>query len=203
MRNKIMPPSRPHRNKEKLEAALEHYKLKLDKPYLIFIRGHYLDSLGKKGTNDINMYDDAVYLISPRIVDSWNANTDPSFVNKNGRDLAMLNLGQYKFYKGKHRGRYYALRTFPEGKELYCTRNGKVSTCSHINIHRGGMNMSDAGVTWSEGCLTIPSMQWTDFITRVYAEMANVKLKVIDALLLENRQTPEGQRWFDGFGIIT
>lgn len=197
-----MPPARPHRDEKKLKALLDHYKLPLDKPYLVFVRGHYLDSMGNKGTNDINMYDDACYLISPRIMDSFNANTDPSFIRQKGKALAMLNLGQYKFYKGKHRGRYYALRTFPEGATLPCTRDGQPSTCSHINIHRGGMTTSSAGVTWSEGCLTIPSMQWTDFITRVYAEMLAVKLKVIDALLIENRQTPEGQKWFDGKGII-
>lgn len=199
---RIMPPNRPHRDRAKVDALLKHRGLTLDKPYLIFVRGHYLDSMGNKGDNDINMYDDACYLISPRIFDSWNANTDPSFVNKKGKDLAMLALGHYKFYKGKHRGRYYALRTYPEGATLKCTRNGQPSICSHINIHRGGMTLSSSGVTWSEGCLTIPSMQWTDFITRTYAEMLASKLKVIDALLVENRQTAKGQQWFDEKGII-
>lgn len=193
----ILPPARPKRDKADIDAIIEHFALDKNRANLVFVRGYYLDSMGARGKQDINIYDDAAFIISPTLFESFNANTDPSF---SGRNLAMLNLGVYKYYKGKHRGRYDALRPYPEGVRLACTRDGKVSMCSHTNIHKGGMLNGSAGVTWSLGCLTIPAIQYPEWIARVYAEMSKYKQKTIDVALIENRQTGSGQRLFDGQG---
>ncbi len=92
----------------------------------------------------------------------------------------MLNPDTYQFYKGKHRGKYNALRAFPEGVKLPCTRNGKPSVCSYINIHKGGFVD-----TFSEGCITVFPAQYDEFIKLVYAEMDNFNQKTIDVVLIE------------------
>ena len=149
--SQILPPSRPHRNKARIEKALIHFAPDFKTPVLLFIRGHYLDTMGRENVNDRNIYDDSVFLVSEgfKIFESFNANTDPAFVRRGNRDLAMLDLGRYRFYKGKHRGKYNALRAFPEGVLLPCTRNGKPSTCQYINIHSGSTNPLALDVTHS------------------------------------------------------
>lgn len=203
--SQILPPSRPHRNKARIEKALIHFAPDFKTPVLLFIRGHYLDTMGRENVNDRNIYDDSVFLVSEgfKIFESFNANTDPAFVRRGNRDLAMLDLGRYRFYKGKHRGKYNALRAFPEGVVLPCTRNGTPSTCQYINIHSGSTNPLALDVTHSEGCLTIPSIQWPEFIKRVYDAMDRVRAQTIEVLLLENRESKGApQRWFDQKGRI-
>lgn len=203
--SQIIPPSRPHRNKARIEKALAHYGIKGNTPVLLFIRGHYLDTMGKENVNDRNIYDDSVFLVSEgfKIFDSFNANTDPAFVRRGNRNLAMLNLGRYRFYKGKHRGKYNALRAYPEGVVLPCTRDGQPSTCQYINIHSGSSNAKNLDVTHSEGCLTIPSIQWPEFIKRVYDAMDRVRAQTIEVLVLENREGKGvPQRWFDHNGKV-
>lgn len=202
MAKKIIPPARPRRDNAMLDAVLEHYSLDKEKTNLVFVRGYYLDSMGEKGKNDINLYDDAAFLITPNIRESFNANTEPSFVKKNGREMAKLNLGHYIYYRGLHKGKYKALRPYPEGVVLQCTRNGKPSACSHTNIHKGGSNAASFDVVWSEGCLTIPDLQYAEWQARVWAAMDASKQRTIDVVIMENRQTPHGQQLFDKKGRV-
>lgn len=195
---KILPPARPNRteNRRKIERVLETFAIRKDRASLVFVRGYFLDSMGEKGKDDRNIYDDACFLYTPTIFESYNANTNPSVAIRNGKALAELITGQYKFYRGKHRGRYKALRTFPEGAVLECMRNGEISSCSHINIHKGSTNPRASDIVWSEGCLTIPDIQYPDWQVRLWTAMDSLGQKVIDVVLLENRPTKDGQRWF-------
>lgn len=197
MPKKILPRSRPKRDRALAERIASHFKLDLGQVSMILIRGYYLDSMGAPGANDSNVYDDAAVVIGPNIFETYNANTDPSFVKKNGKALAKLNLGLYRFYRGKHKNRYPALRSYPEGVVLDCTRDGKPSTCSAVNIHKGSTNANATDVVWSEGCQTIPDIQYDDWRTRLWAEMDRLKQQVIEVALIENRQTPQGQKLFD------
>lgn len=196
---KILPPARPKRSQPEIGKVLNHYGIDRTKAALVFVRGYYLDSMGQRGRNDLNVYDDAAFILSPSLFESFNANTDPSF---GGRRLAMLNLGKYKFQTGKHRGQYRALRAFPEGVELPCSRDGRASTCRYINIHKGGSVNGRAGVTWSEGCLTIPWLQYSDWVERVYDQIRRYSQQTIDVVLVENRQTESGQHLYDHTGRI-
>jgi len=198
--SKILPPARPHRDKARIEKVLSAVVWDGKSPILVFVRGHYLDSMGDKGKNDYNVYDDSCYLIADgfKVFESWNANTDPSFARRGGRRLAKIDTGRYQFYKGKHKNQYNALRAFPEGVRIPCTREGVASTAQYINIHKGSTSTRGVSITHSEGCLTIPDTQYGDFIARVYAAMDQADAKVIRVLLLENRNSPSGQRWFDG-----
>ena len=204
MQDRILPPSRPHRDRTRLEKALSLHQHDPKLPVIVFVRGHYLNSMGEVGRDDINIYDDSCYLISNgfKLFESYNANTNPSFVRKGGRRLAQLVLGGYRFYKGKHKSRYNALRAYPEGVELPCLREGQPSTARFINIHKGATNPRLKDVTWSEGCLTIPDTQYGDFIQRTYAEMDRTHQHIIPVILLENRNTKAGQMWFDASGKV-
>ena len=195
---KILPPARPNRtgNRVKVETVLDTFKIRKDRPALVFVRGHFLDSMGQRGKDDRNIYDDACFLYTPELFESYNANTNPSFAVRNGKAYAELITGHYKFYRGLHRGKYKALRTFPEGATLQCTRDGKPSTCSHINIHKGSTNPRASDVVWSEGCLTIPDIQYSDWQVRLWEAMDSIGQKVIDVVLVENRVAGSFQRWF-------
>lgn len=198
---RILPPSRPKRDNADLKSVVEKYKLPKTKASLIFVRSYYLDTMGVKGKGDTNIYDDAAYLYTPDGVESYNANTEPSFVKKNGRSLFTMGLGKYQYHKGKHKSQYRALRPYPEGVILKGTRDGKPSTGSHTNIHKGG-SIASYDVVWSEGCLTIPSIQWEDFISRVYDAMTRYNQKIIDVVIVENKPTTQGQLWHDEKGRI-
>lgn len=181
---KIMPDTRPKLTKEEAEKIVK-YHLGANPPKLVLIgiRGYYSKSLGATDKNDINLYDDAMIVWGLDTFETYNANTDPSYADKN---LAMLDTGVYQFYKGKHHGKYNALRAYPEGVKLACTRDGKKSLCSAINIHYGGV--SGSYITWSAGCQTIPKTQWESFITLVYDRMFKNGLKTVPYILLTEEQ---------------
>jgi len=153
---------------------------------LIGIRGYYLDSMGAKGKNDLGIYDDAMFLVTPEAYVSFNANTDPSRL-KSG--VASLLPGVHPYRRGKHglsKGAGYdALRPATPGELLPVKRHGETKVPSArpgqaINIHRGSRRS-----TSSEGCQTIHPDQWQAFITLVYDQMKRAGAERIPYLLLE------------------
>lgn len=181
---KILPDSKPKITKQEAEKIVR-YHLGANPPPLVLIgiRGYYSKTMGATDKNDINLYDDAMIVWGLDTFETFNANTDPSYTNK---DLAMLDTGVYRFYRGKHRGQYNALRAFPEGVKLPCTRDGEKSLCSAINIHYGGLK--PPYVTWSAGCQTIPKNQWESFIHLVYNKMLVNNVKVVPYILITQEQ---------------
>lgn len=153
---------------------------------LVAVRGYFKNTVGKKGENDINKWDDAMLVYeNGTLIKTFNANTDPS-----KQDLAMLDPGVYQFARGKHKGRIDAFRASPEGVRLPCTRNGKKSWCSFINIHDGGRND-----TWSAGCITLPNwateFQFNTFRNLVYNRMIAMSLPTVTMLLITEDEMQE------------
>lgn len=157
---------------------------------LVGIRGYFLNTVGKPGVNDFNLYDDAM-IVRHRgdNVATFNANTDPS-QQKTG--LAQLSTGIYTFYRGKHKGRIDAFRAYPEGVKLPCKRETAHGSwegeAQYINIHDGG----DYD-TWSAGCQTLPGAsskkygdQFAAFRDLVYRLMREAKQDKVTYLLIEN-----------------
>lgn len=141
---------------------------------VVGIRGYYERSLGRPDRNDRGIYDDALFVDSPRGTWAFNGNTDPSRVRNGqgfgpGKGMAMLKPGLYRAHRfGQHKGQYTALVQL----------NGPVTVLRDaaagpyedrgyfgINIHRGGWS-----TTSSEGCQTLPPDQWDEFLKRVELE---------------------------------
>lgn len=142
---------------------------------LVGLRGYFANSVGIKGANDVNVYDDAMLVLeNQQIVGRYNANTDPS--KQEGR--AHLLPGIYTFYRGRHKNRIDAFRAYPEGVVWKCERmqNGVMipSTCSYINIHDGGITN-----TWSEGCQTLPGAKAASVWENQFAEMRDLVYKLM------------------------
>lgn len=174
----IVPDNRPKQTREETLAILAAHGVDMGGVVLLGVRGYYQDSMGVKGANDQAMYDDALFIVSPDIHLACNFNTDPQ---KSGARKAKLDAGVYQFYKGKHKGKYNALRPFPEGVSLPCTRDGVKSMCGATNIHKGGFHD-----TFSEGCQTIYPTQYDKAMQTIYSEMSKYGQKTVTYVLVEN-----------------
>lgn len=179
----ILPKSRPKQVRKNVEKLLNGLAV-LDEAVIVGIRGYYLNTMGVKGKNDRNIYDDAMFVVSPSVFASFNANTDPS-VHRKG--VAVLKPGVYRYKKGRHgisKGKGYpALRPATEGEKLPVTRDGiGDSKGIAINIHKGSYK-----TTSSLGCQTIYPDQWNAFINLVYEQMDRYKQKTIPYVLVENK----------------
>jgi lysozyme len=189
----------PNLSRREIQKIIEHHKKHYSvagNVFVVGIRGYFLDSIGLANRNDLNVWDDVLAYWSPRDNGAFAGNTDPSFVIQKGRELAKLNLGVYQFQTGHHKKIPKAFRAYPEGVKLPCTRNGKPSFCSYINIHPGGIG------TWSEGCQTLPPSNWAKFQPEVYAELDFYKQKIFNYLLIENREIGGKQNFYDAAGRV-
>lgn len=155
-----------------------------DKVVLLGVRGYYQDSLGKLGENDRNIYDDVIIVISPRRFAAFRANTDPS-VYRAG--IATMRTGVHRYQKGKHKGRYWALKLV--GGRVEVTRDGQKGTRIGIalSIHKGGVR-----TTGSEGCQTLAPADWTEFIKIVYDEMDFYRQETIPYCLIDEKDRRGG-----------
>lgn len=183
----MVPPSKPQQKREVTERLLRKAGV-TDKVALVGIRGYYKNTMGKKNANDLGIYDDGMFLVTPQVYATFNANTDPSVLRP---AVATLKAGVYRYKKGKHgisRGNGYpALRPATAGEGLPVSRyNAKTKTYYDgvgiaINIHKGSYNS-----TSSAGCQTIYPAQWNGFINLVYSEMNRYGQTTVPYLLVEN-----------------
>jgi|RhiMetdeSRZDD1v2_1073273.scaffolds.fasta_scaffold81022_6 hypothetical protein len=169
-----VPDQKPRLSTAELQELLATVPCEpVDHPLLVVgVRGYYADKLGKPKKNDRNLYDDAIFVHTPFVTASYNANTDPSSYRKgqgtaeDTKGMASLKPGLWPVYRfGLHgKSKYFAL----------CQTGGKVTVVRDgepdyedtgyfgINIHRGGYN-----TTSSLGCQTIHPTQWDSFISLV------------------------------------
>lgn len=185
----MLPPPRPLQPIESIKAILSANRLTIiglfpaydERAHIVLlgIRGYYAD-LGAPG-NDRNIYDDAMFIVSPSVYAAFNANTDPSLFRPG---IASLKAGVWLYKKGKHplhpkpgKTNYDALR---QAAPVTVIRDGgkEETGLFGINIHRGGRNS-----TGSEGCQTIYPDQWDAFIETAYAEMTRCQQAVVPYVL--------------------
>jgi lysozyme len=179
----MIPPAKPKATRGKVEpAALKAWKQAgrkaedFPETYVAAFRAYYRDSMGKVGVNDVGMYDDALFIVTPTHFSAWNANTDPSRYGWNanaGKYMARLKPGVWSFRRLKHKmSSPNGYMAFGQGSRPVTVERIKadhtVATSETglfgINLHRGG----NSG-TSSEGCLTIPPGQWPAFDKRLAA----------------------------------
>ena len=176
--------NRPKENLKEVMRRLAAFSV-AEKVYLVGVRGYYRRTMGDPAGNDRAIYDDAIFLVTPREMTAFNANTDPAVFR---RGIASLLPGIHYYKKGKHGlsrpgGGYPALRPATADESLPVRRDGQagLSKAIAINIHRGGYH-----TTASEGCQTIYPPQWEEFIQKVYQAMDAAGQKQIPYLLVEN-----------------
>jgi len=165
---KIVPDSKPRLSSAELHKMIDVYKIDRAKyPLLIIgIRGYYLNTLGEAGKNDRGIYDDALFIDSPNVTASSNANTDPTGYRRgqgtaSTKGMACLQNGVWYSYQfGMHKTYPAIIQT---GGKVKVMRDGTPDYPDEgylgINIHRGGY-----GKTSSLGCQTIYPSQWESFI---------------------------------------
>lgn len=143
---------------------------------IVFVRGYYDKSMGRPG-NDRGLYDDAAFVIGPDgQFSAWNANADPGSVRigtgtgaKKG--MARLKPGVWRAWTfGHHKA------GTPNGHRALVQRAAQVTVIRDgkpdyedtgwfgINVHKGGTTRTN-----SEGCLTLPPVQWPGFLRAVEA----------------------------------
>lgn len=187
MSDKMVPSSRPQFSKQEVLSVLGTIGYDKDKNgsvVLLGIRGYYMDTMGVPDKNDIGIYDDAIFLVSPGYFLSVNANVDPS---RDGKKIAHLKTGGPYLYKiGLHnmKNPYEALRQYGRVTVL---RDGKPYTDTasapfYIDIHKGGYT-----TTSSLGCQTIHPSQWQNFLSSVKRELNSYKQDIIPYYLSETK----------------
>jgi hypothetical protein len=164
---------------------------------LLGVRGFDPD-MGERDKNDLNIYDDYIFLVHGERVHGFRASVDPGKywldnpMNENG--CAKLLTGFYWYTVGIHRGHTALVqdggvdieRIDPFGNVLGTEKNAWIG----LNIHSGG---DQATVDrWSAGCQVIHSPdggwgeQWITFINLTLSAMNKHGQKRIPYLLCES-----------------
>lgn len=136
---------------------------------LLGVRGYYRDTMGEPGVNDLGIYDDAIFVVSPDTHKAFHANTDPSRLSPG---MASLLPGVYRYQVGVHGVSKPAARRYPalvQAGPVTVARHGQVALDTGwfgVNIHRGGR----VG-TSSLGCQTVPPELWDSFFGLVTHEL--------------------------------
>ena len=194
----LLPKQRPKQTVRVTRAVLEKFKDLLpadrrhDDIYVVAVRGYYLNTFGKPGENDRNVYDDAIFVVEPNEVHNFNGNTDPS---RFSTGIARLKAPQAVRYKpGLHgfnrkAGPYPAFRQDSACTVIRDNKGEDKDSPDHyfwINLHRGG-NTS----TSSAGCQTVPPHQWTEFKTLVDSLLQKFNQQNFFYILVDSADVPK------------
>lgn len=169
--------------------------------YFLGVRGYWPKSMGPTSGNDVGIWDDAIFFVSPDTFMPQQANTDPSRYGWNasaGKPMAVLQAGVWFMHRGPHKGKTPAFRQFdveearafgvPHDGRMAVTRtyapgdrrNYKEAGYYAINLHPGGVNG-----TSSEGCQTVPRTIANSFLKKAWDETKKNKVDVIPYILVE------------------
>lgn len=176
----MIPKNRPRQTKKQTEDLIKN----IDAPVVIVgVRGYYKKMGPDAGENDINIYDDALFVWSTNGHMSFNANTDPSVRRPR---VAKLKVGVWHYRLGTHNITKAKSRQYPalvQAAPVTVLRQGGGEDTGWfgINIHRGGRT-----TTSSLGCVTLPVSQWDGFYNLIRAEMLRAKVSRVPFILTEN-----------------
>lgn len=186
-------------------AAADHWKrvqpqnFALPERYIVGVRGYRQATPGKSDVNDI--WDDAMFYVSPDIFLTENANTDPSRYGWNadaGKPMAVLDAGCWPFQRGPHKGELPAFRQMTHAEAIKAgapcdgrfavtrcyaaedARNYKEAGYYAINIHPGG----NVGMS-SEGCQTLPADRAQAFLQKIWDDTLAAKMPFVWYILID------------------
>ncbi len=198
--SQFIPPNKPRMSASELIPKLTALGLDVRAHPLIIVgvRGYYRDTMGAPGANDIGIYDDAIFIVSPHHFSAYNANTDPSG-RKPGHGFSPATRGRARLMPGVWMAYRFAQHDGPNTApyDAICQRAGPVTVMRDgtpdyehtghfgINIHKGGYR-----TTSSEGCQTVYPNQWPAFISAAQDQArrcfgANWKRITIPYVLME------------------
>lgn len=188
MPREIVPATRPNALRSSVLAYVTDGRMLPKYPYLIGRRGYYGDSMGAINQNDINVYDDAIFLVEEDTILAFNANCDPS---RYVQHVASLKPGRYLYQAGTHglsKPKEQQYEALVQAAPVTVSRYGEADESGWfgINIHCGGVT-----TTSSLGCQTIPAAQWGDkhdhkpgdFMTEVHRAMTRYGKNTIPYIL--------------------
>lgn len=182
---------------KKLDASMKKFGSPLwdRKSLILFGCEGYFQLMGNPNTNDRQMYDDAMFVLTDRVFGAFNVNLDPNGYRPghghgSAKGMGMPHYGVHKdaYAIGKHKKLYPALRQVGklivrrdaddkvpkadiiviEGRKYYLEEGDYQA----MNMHPGGVN-----TTSSLGCQTFPRDQWSSFINLVVSESKRLKQK--------------------------
>jgi hypothetical protein len=160
------------------------------------VRGYRARSMGPTPGNDVGIFDDAWFWITPDGMLACNGNTDPSRYGWNsgaGKPMAVLQTGWWPFFRGAHRGRVPALRQYDvaQGRAAGVPNDGRF-TVTRTYAPGDKRNYQEAGYyainqhetrwskgTSSEGCLTAHTEVYRPFMERVWKDSKAAKMNTI------------------------
>ena len=153
----------PHLPDSKVRAILTANGVDQSRVCVVAIRGYYLDSMGRKGTNDRRIYDDAMFVCSPRGMVSYQANTDPNgwregWGTGRKKGMACLKVGIHRYGTGRHRNSI----AFRQCERFTVIRDGKPDY-EHLGWHAINLHSGGNSSTSSLGCQTVPRSTWLEF----------------------------------------
>jgi hypothetical protein len=170
--------------------------------YNLAVRGYRATTMGPTPGNDVNIFDDAFFLVSPSRFLSANANTDPSRLGWNpgvGKPYGMLKPGVWWFYPGAHKGRIPAFRQadnedvaarlrIPHEGRFHVTRMWGVGDSRNydewghqqVNIHFGRGPITGTS-SWL--CLTVP--EGSPWLQAATDELRKHKQRLLPTILIE------------------
>ena len=175
----ITPASRPKQSKAETFEMIKN----VDAPVIILgIRGYYRKFGKDPLRNDIDIYDDALFVWSQNGYMTFNANTDPSILKPH---VARLKPGIWQYKLGIHNLSKAKSRQYPalvQAAPVTVSRHkgNDDSGWFGLNIHRGSNT-----TTSSLGCQTIPPAQWSSFYELVKMEMNRAGAKTIPYVLVD------------------
>jgi lysozyme len=176
----MIPASRPRQSKADTFELIKD----VDAPVIILgVRGYYKKFGKDPQRNEINIYDDALFVWSQNGYMTFNANTDPSISRPR---VAKLKTGVWQYRLGTHniskpKGSQYPALVQAAPVTVVRQNAGEDTGWFGINIHRGGRT-----TTSSLGCVTLPVTQWASFFETVKSEMARAKVSRVPFVLSEN-----------------
>jgi lysozyme len=176
----MIPASRPKQTREQTEAMIEGVNAPV---VIVGVRGYYKSMGRNPKANDINVYDDALFVWSANGYMAFNANTDPSIRRPR---VAKLKAGTWQYRLGTHnisKAKKHQYPALVQAAPVTVVRQGAGEDTGWfgINIHRGGRT-----TTSSLGCVTLPSSQYDGFFQLIKAEMARAKVSRVPFVLSEN-----------------
>ncbi len=174
----------------------------LPKVYNLAVRGYRFKTMGNPERNDVGIFDDAFFLVTPDGFYPENANTDPSRLGWNpgvGKPYGMLQPGVWWFYPGAHKGVSPAFRQADDAavaKMLGIPHEGKFKVMrmwghsdprnkiewghQQVDIHPAGMSTTSSWL-----CLTLPQDRATNWLKLATYSLKENGQRLLPVILID------------------